>query len=100
MSDSQKRITERRCPSCGNAMLDGYMLSGGGRCWLLWYPKGKRPSAFGILKHGFPFFKKGSPEEGMVLHPWTDSMHYLPSYNCPECKMVLLDYDPDNAEES
>ena len=99
MSDSQKRITERKCPACDNNMREGYMLSGGGRCWLLWYPKERKPSGFDILKHGAPFFKKGSPEDGMVLHPWTDKLRYLPSYNCPACKLVLLDYDMDKTEE-
>lgn len=88
------------CPKCGNEMLAGYMLSGGGKCWLLWYPKQKKPSGMEIVKHGFPFFKKGSPEKGMVLHPWTDKLRYLPSWNCPDCELALLDYSVDAAEEA
>jgi hypothetical protein len=88
------------CPKCGKEMLAGHMLSGGGKCWLFWYPKGNKPSAIKLAKHAFPFFKKGSPEKGMLLYPWTDRFRYLPSWNCPDCELALLDYNEDAAEEA
>lgn len=81
------------CPHCAKEMLQGHMMVGGGKSWLIWYPIGKYPRGWQLLKHGFPFCIQGSPETGMRLHPITTKPYLLPAWHCPECKKVLLDYD-------
>lgn len=84
------------CPCCGKTLLRGFMVAGGAKSWLFWYPH--KPSSWELAKHGLPLFRRGDPENGMVLHPFTDGVHYLPALNCPDCKLVMLDYDEEHAE--
>ena len=84
------------CPCCGKPILHGFMVAGGIKSMLYWYPH--KPSPWELGKHGFPFFRRGDPEKGLMLHRFTNDIHDLPAFHCPDCKLVMLDYDEAHAE--
>ena len=88
-----------KCPRCGQRMYSGRMISGTRICRLFWYPKDLNPSTWRLMQHEFPFKKRGDVQSGMILYPRTSKFVYLPALNCPDCKLVLLDYDEKNVKE-
>lgn len=88
-----------KCPSCGKEMRQGYLL-GGIKHYLYWFPKGKKPSALNQLVQGWPLWRPGSVEDGMLLNPpVADGVVKMPTLICPECKVALLDFDEEHALE-
>lgn len=90
---------EMKCPNCGKAMRQGYLL-GGVKHYLFWIPEGKNPAVLKQLVQGWPLWRPGSVEEGMMLNPpVADGVVKMPTLICSDCKMALLDYDEEHAVE-
>ena len=88
---------DTQCPKCGQKMLRGYII-GWVKHYLHWYTKENRPSEWELFRVGPPFCRQGSPETGMLLHPIVDGICRLPARNCPNCKLVLVDYNEEHIQ--
>lgn len=88
----------KRCPNCGKSMADGYML-GGYNHHLQWFPKGTAQSAWEKVKLKLSFKRPGSVESMMLLSPASFTCVKLPAQNCPDCKLVILDYNENDMME-
>ena len=88
-----------KCPKCGGQMLPGQMLGGALKFSLFWFPENKKAKGRHLWKFGFPCFQLGDVQTGMQLHPYNyNRILYLPALNCPQCKLILLDYDEEHIE--
>lgn len=87
-----------QCPRCGKNMAEGRM-PGGYNHHLEWRP-GCDARGWKRTLQGPPFWKKGSLKDGFYLVPRGNQLGvvYLPAHICPECQLVILDYDPEKAE--
>lgn len=88
----QEETKEGICPRCGRQMLDGNMLSGR-QTYFIWLPAGEE-SPRHLLRMGFlvPRKETGMPEEGMLLCRMSYDFVKHPTWHCPQCKLVLMDY--------
>lgn len=88
----------KKCPCCGGKMAEGYML-GGYNHHLYWVAKGRSPGTWEKLRTFWPFTKSGSVDKSMVLDSARFDCDKFPALNCPECQVIILDYDENNTIE-
>lgn len=87
------------CPKCGKEMNEGRMPAGS-KSHLFWFPSADDDTDWKRMRLSRLKRIPNSVEEGFYLVPKGNPLGvvYLPACICPECQLVILDYDPEKAE--